>query len=99
MLRFHRLTNGTPGAIPGPLSENRTSQVSELALRDAITSGSSTPCRRTSCAVDSRADASTVLMHPTEKTVQAVAFDYLRKEWKILDNDVKADFETLAIHM
>jgi dipeptidyl aminopeptidase/acylaminoacyl peptidase len=44
---------------------------------------------------DTRADAGGVLAHPTEKNIQAVAFDYSRNEWKILDPAIKADFEFL----
>lgn len=47
-------------------------------------------------AEDSRADAGGVIAHPTEKTVQAVAFTYGRTEWKVLDNSIKPDLEFLA---
>jgi dipeptidyl aminopeptidase/acylaminoacyl peptidase len=46
-------------------------------------------------AEDPRADVGSVLTHPTEKHVQAVAFDYARQEWKILDQAVREDFEYL----
>ncbi len=46
-------------------------------------------------AEDDRADLSDLMMHPTEKTPQAVAFNYLRKRWKILDPAVEADLEEL----
>ncbi|QOJ16005.1 MAG: S9 family peptidase [Planctomycetia bacterium] len=41
------------------------------------------------------ADAAGVLSHPTEKTIQAVSFNYLRNEHKILDQAVAADFDYL----
>ncbi|MBK8915298.1 MAG: S9 family peptidase [Phycisphaerales bacterium] len=41
------------------------------------------------------ADAAGVLSHPTEKTIHAVSFNYLRNEWKILDKAVAADFDYL----
>jgi dipeptidyl aminopeptidase/acylaminoacyl peptidase len=44
---------------------------------------------------DPRCDVGGVLAHPTEKTIQAVSFTYDRTDWKILDDEVKADFEYL----
>jgi len=43
-----------------------------------------------------RADVSDTLSHPTEKTVQAVAFTAERKEWQVLDDAIAADLEFLA---
>ena len=43
-----------------------------------------------------RADVSDTLSHPTEKTVQAVAFTAERKEWQVLDAAIAADLEFLA---
>jgi dipeptidyl aminopeptidase/acylaminoacyl peptidase len=43
-----------------------------------------------------RADLGEMLTHPTENTVEAVSFTYLRKEWKPLDPKVAADFEYLG---
>lgn len=42
-----------------------------------------------------KADAGGLLVHPTEKNVQAVSFTYARREWKILDPKVAADFAVL----
>ena len=36
-----------------------------------------------------------VLIHPTEKTIQAVASTYKRKTWHVIDKDVKKDFRYL----
>ena len=44
---------------------------------------------------DPRADVSDVLIHPTERTVQAVASTYERKHWKVLDDSIARDFEYL----
>lgn len=44
---------------------------------------------------DPRADLSDVLIHPTEKTIEAAASEYLRTEWTILDNSIKTDFDYL----
>ncbi len=47
-------------------------------------------------ASDARADVSDTLTHPTERTVQAAAFTYERKEWQVLDAAIAADLEFLA---
>lgn len=44
-----------------------------------------------------RADIGEVLMHPTERYPLAAAFTYTRKEWHILDDNVKEDFETIKL--
>jgi dipeptidyl aminopeptidase/acylaminoacyl peptidase len=46
-------------------------------------------------AEDPRADAGDVLIHPTEKNVQAVAFEYDRQNWKVLDEGIRRDFDYL----
>ncbi len=51
---------------------------------------------RTLLAEDARADAGMVLVSPANKTVQAVAFEYDRRRWEILDADFKADFGALG---
>lgn len=45
---------------------------------------------------DDRADVADVLLHPTGRTVQAVAFNYDRKSWQVQDDAVAADLEFLA---
>ncbi|MCB0015009.1 MAG: hypothetical protein KDE34_24005, partial [Anaerolineales bacterium] len=47
-------------------------------------------------AEDDRADANGALIHPTEKTVQAVSFNYDRVVWQILDEAIKPDLDYLA---
>ena len=47
-------------------------------------------------ASDPRADVADTMIHPTEKTVQAVAFDYERKTWKVLDDSLVGDLAFLA---
>jgi len=42
-----------------------------------------------------KADASTVLVHPRNKNVQAVAFNRLRSEWDVIDPAIAPDFEYL----
>ncbi len=47
-------------------------------------------------AEDPRADISDVIAHPAEKNMEAVAFTYDRKEWKILDPALREDFAYLS---
>ncbi|MCY3763375.1 MAG: S9 family peptidase, partial [Gemmatimonadetes bacterium] len=46
-------------------------------------------------AADPRSDAGGVMVHPTEKTIQAVSFNYERKSWKVLDESIAQDLEYL----
>ena len=50
---------------------------------------------QTLIAEDSRSDVSDSMIHPTEKTVQAVAFTYERKHWQIIDESIAGDFAYL----
>jgi len=51
--------------------------------------------KQTVIAEDAKADAGGVLIHPTEKTVQAVAFNYDRQNWKVLDKAIEGDLAYL----
>ncbi len=44
---------------------------------------------------DPRADLSAIMIHPTEKTIEAAASNYTRVEWKLLDESIKADIDYL----
>jgi dipeptidyl aminopeptidase/acylaminoacyl peptidase len=46
-------------------------------------------------AEDPRADLDDLMIHPTEKTVEAAAFTYERKQWKILNSAIQGDFDYL----
>jgi dipeptidyl aminopeptidase/acylaminoacyl peptidase len=46
-------------------------------------------------AEDDKADVGEVLIHPTEKNVQAVGFTYDRRHWKIIDPAIKKDLDYL----
>jgi dipeptidyl aminopeptidase/acylaminoacyl peptidase len=46
-------------------------------------------------AANDKADVGGALIHPTEKNVQAVSFDYEKVTWQILDPAIKEDFEYL----
>lgn len=51
--------------------------------------------QQTVVAQDPRADISDLMLHPTEKNVEAAAFTVERKKWKILDPAIEADFAYL----
>ncbi len=42
-------------------------------------------------ASDPKADIDGVMAHPVEKTIEAAAFNYTRKEWQVLDDAIKPD--------
>jgi dipeptidyl aminopeptidase/acylaminoacyl peptidase len=46
-------------------------------------------------AEDPRTDVAGVLEHPTTHSIQAVAFDYTRPEWKVLDPSIQGDLAYL----
>lgn len=50
----------------------------------------------TEIAADPRADLSDVLIHPTEKTVEAFASTYERRQWIFFDENIKAEVERLS---
>ena len=47
-------------------------------------------------AEDPRADAERVMVHPTEKHVQAVSFVYERRRWEVLDPAIEEDLAVLG---
>jgi len=51
---------------------------------------------QTLIAEDPRADLSGVMVHPTERNIQAVAFTYERKHWQILDESIAEDLAYLS---
>jgi len=51
---------------------------------------------QTLIAEDPRADVSEVIIHPTERNVQAVAFTYERRQWQVIDESIEADLEYLG---
>lgn len=46
-------------------------------------------------AEDAKADAGAVIIHPTERNVQAVSFEYTRSKWTVLDEAIEADMAYL----
>jgi dipeptidyl aminopeptidase/acylaminoacyl peptidase len=47
-------------------------------------------------AADPRADGGGMMLHPTERTVEAVSFTFDRTKWKFFDKAVEEDFKKLA---
>ncbi|MGF1495543.1 MAG: S9 family peptidase [Elainellaceae cyanobacterium] len=47
-------------------------------------------------AADEQYDVGGILIHPTNRTLQAVSFYRDRQEWLILDDSIRADFEAIA---
>jgi dipeptidyl aminopeptidase/acylaminoacyl peptidase len=47
-------------------------------------------------ASDNRADAEQGMVHPTEKTIQAVAFNYDKKRYQVLDKSIQPDLDYLT---
>ncbi len=47
-------------------------------------------------AEDARADVDEIIIHPTERTIQAVGVTYSRREWQILDEAIRADLDYLG---
>jgi len=71
------------------LEDSRNRNTSALFAWDTKTG------KQTLLAENPQADVSAVMIHPTEKHVQAVAFTYERKHWQILDKTIAADFAYL----
>ncbi len=44
---------------------------------------------------DPKADVSGIILHPTERNVQAVSVEYLRVDWTILDEAIRPDMDYL----
>ncbi len=71
------------------LIDSRDRDTGALTALDLKTS------KQTVLAQDRRADCGSIMLHPTEKTVQAVSFTYERTHWEFKDPAVKADFDEL----
>lgn len=50
---------------------------------------------KTILAFDEKSDVDGVVVHPVEKRVQAVAFNYERRRWDVVDDSIKSDFSYL----
>lgn len=88
------------GMTSGPAGFDKTGQILYLQdSRNRNTSGLFTMDLATGetklVADDPRTDVGGVLVHPTEKNIQAVSFTYGRTEWKVLDPAIAEDIEFL----
>lgn len=72
------------------LEDSRGRDTAALKVVDLVTGA------ETVLASHPRADVADTMMHPTERTVQAVAFNYERKTWQALDDSVAGDLEYLS---
>ena len=64
-----------------------TSALSQINLADG---------KETVLASNDQADAGGLLVHPTEKNIQAVSFDFERVKWQVLDPAIEPDLAYLA---
>ena len=71
------------------MTESRGRNTSALVAVD-LASG-----KRTVIAENDKADLSDVMAHPTDMTIEAVAFTYDRKTWQIIDDAIADDFAYL----
>ncbi len=71
------------------MTDSRGRNTGALVAKDFATE------KVTVLAENAKADAGGVLIHPTENTVQGVAFEYLRNEWTILDKSIEPDLAYL----
>jgi dipeptidyl aminopeptidase/acylaminoacyl peptidase len=52
--------------------------------------------KETVIASDARADGGGMMLHPTERSIEAVSFTFERTKWKFFDKAVEEDFQKLA---
>ena len=98
----HSFTIGMEDSVTTwPLGFDKTGQILFLVDsrgRDtaALKSVNLVTDAETELASDYRADVDDTLVHPTEKTIQAVSFNYERKRWQVLEEAIAADLEYLS---
>jgi dipeptidyl aminopeptidase/acylaminoacyl peptidase len=61
----------------------------------ALFSLASTSAKPSLIAADARADVANVMLDPVSLQVQAVSFDYERKQWQVVDPEVQPDLDYL----
>lgn len=71
------------------LSDSRDRDTAALVSVDTSTG------EKTVLFEDPKVDVGGVLVHPTEKNIQAVALDYERQTWKVLDPAIQPDLDYL----
>lgn len=84
----------------GPLGFDKTGKVlymSDSRGRDtgAVFTWDLATGEKKMVAEDPLADSGSLMIHPTTYEIQAVAFEYDRERWKIVDKSIAPDFESL----
>lgn len=85
-----RIVGIAPGGKSAYMTDSRGRDTAALVSVDIASK------KQTVLAEDPKADAGEVLIHPTRRNVQAIAFDYQRTKWKVLDPSVQGDLDALA---
>jgi len=87
-------TSSLVGFAPGDeavyFTESRGRDTAALVQIDLKTK------KQTVLAEDARADSGDVIVHPTKHNLQAVAFEYDRTRWQVLDKSIEKDLAALA---
>lgn len=71
------------------MTDSRGRNTGALVARDLVTGQSKT------IVANDKADAGTVLVHPTENTIQAVVFNYEKPTWTLVDRSLERDWQFL----
>jgi dipeptidyl aminopeptidase/acylaminoacyl peptidase len=79
-----------PGGKAAYLRDSRGRDTAALVSVDLATR------KQTVMAEDAKADSGELIIHPTKHTLQAVAYNYLRTAWKVLDKSIQKDLDNLA---
>src|SRR6185295_11035843 len=79
-----------PGNKAVYMNDSRGRDTAALVSLDLATK------KQTVIAEDPKADSADVIIHPTKHTLQAVAFNYLKTSWKVLDPSIQKDLDNLA---
>ncbi|HWU88545.1 MAG TPA: S9 family peptidase, partial [Kofleriaceae bacterium] len=86
-------TSGILGFAPGDhaiyFAESRGRDTAAIVLVDLPTK------KQTVLAEDPRSDAGQIIVHPTKHNLQAVAFEYDRRRWKVIDRSIEKDLAAL----
>ncbi|MCG2841058.1 S9 family peptidase [Sandaracinobacter sp. RS1-74] len=93
----HGLDDSQTTTVLGFSADGRTLYLMDSRDRDtgALFAMDWASGKTTLVAEDARADMGGTLINPKSKAVEAVSFDYLKPEWKVLDQAVAADIAFL----
>src|SRR6185312_6087099 len=79
-----------PGGKTAYMTDSRTSDTGGVVAVDIATK------KQTPIATDPKAEAGDTITDPHTGKLQAVAFDYLRTRWQVLDKSIAADLDGIA---